>query len=181
MIHDATTISGDPKTLVVAVQGACPHDGSDLATESSLGIFFGEDSSFNLCDRIERPGGELHTSDFAELMAVFRALELINESSFFETWRADAENGPAFTVIIMTDSIYVYECLTVLIWQWRQNNFKDLDAMGKPVVNGELIDRIDKNIFDLAERNICVRFWSVPSEDNVEAVELANRALIPGC
>ncbi|CAD6443697.1 8dbbec6a-51fc-402f-ab38-cf1e699ad2b0-CDS [Sclerotinia trifoliorum] len=178
MVHDANTISGDPKTLVVAVRGACPHDGSDLATESSLGIFFGEGSLFNLYDRIGRSIGELHTSNYAELMAVFRALELIKDSSFFDVWRADAENGVYSTAIIMTDSVYVYESLTALIWQLRQNNFRD--EMGKPMVNGELIDRIDKTIFDLTERNICVRFWSVPREDNAEAVELANRALIPG-
>ncbi|KAJ8071496.1 hypothetical protein OCU04_001816 [Sclerotinia nivalis] len=178
MVHDASMISGDPKTLVVAVDGACPHNGSDLATESSFGIFFGEGSIFNMYDTIERPAGVVHTNNYAELMAVYRALKLIKDSSFFNVWRADAENGPTSTAIIMTDSTYVYDSVTAWIWKWLQNNFQN--AMGKPVVNGELIDRIDKTIFDLAERNICVRFWSVPREDNTEADELANRALIPG-
>ncbi|KAF7872478.1 hypothetical protein EAF04_003399 [Stromatinia cepivora] len=175
MVHDARTISGDPKTLVVAADGACPYNGTDLARESSFGIFFGEGSIFNMYDTIERPAGVAHTNNYAELMAVYRALKLIKDSSFFDVWRADAENGPTSTAIIMTDSTYVYESVTAWIWKWRQNNFQN--SMGKPVVNGELIDRIDKTIFDLAERNICVRFWSVPREDNTEADKLANRAL----
>ncbi|KAI9647220.1 hypothetical protein NHQ30_003603 [Ciborinia camelliae] len=178
MVHDANSISGDPKTLVVAVDGACPHNGSDLATKSSFGIFFGEGSIFNVYDMVKKPAGEVHTNNHAELMAVYHALELIGDSSLFESWRVNYKSEEKLAVILMTDSTYVYDSFTTWIWTWRENGFKNFK--GLPVVNADLIDRIDKLIGNLEKQNINVRFWSVPREDNTEADKLANLALNDG-
>ncbi|ESZ90987.1 hypothetical protein SBOR_8621 [Sclerotinia borealis F-4128] len=176
MVHDANLMSGDPKSLVVAVDGACPHNGSDLAKKSSFGIFFGQNSTFNLCETIERPEGELHTNNYAELMAVYRALKLVGDSSLLESWRA--QDGEGLTAMIMTDSAYVSNSFTTWIWKWRENGFRN--AKKETVVNCELIIKIDELIGNLGKRNINVRFWDIPREDNTEADKLANLALEDG-
>lgn len=174
-VHDANEMAGDPKSLVVAVDGTCAQEGSGSESKSSYGIFFGEDSSFNMYDTIETSDRKQHTNDYAHLMGIDRALNLIKNSPVLEKWRSTGEREGAFTTIIMTDSAYVYDNFTTSIWLWRKNGFESSE--GKQVVYGELIDKIDKAILDLAEDKILVRFWSVPREDNKEAEKLANRAL----
>ncbi|RAL66371.1 hypothetical protein DID88_006040 [Monilinia fructigena] len=130
MVHDADQMSGDPDTLVVAVNGACPDNGIQPATKSSIGVFFGPDSPFNLSEKIARPEGVLHTTNYAELMAVHNVLCLIKNSSFLSEWRT-REEEKVLTAIIMTDSTNVYNSLTAWIWKWRENNFAD--SNGHPV------------------------------------------------
>ncbi|TGO66715.1 hypothetical protein BOTNAR_0055g00010 [Botryotinia narcissicola] len=174
-VHDANEMAGDKNSLVVAVDGACSQDGNGSGSKSSYGIFFGENSSFNTYDAIEGFDGEQQSKDYARLVAVDRALDFIKNSSVLENWRSNGEREGAFTIIIMTDSKHVYDIFTQSIWSWRKDGFENLES--KQVVNGELIDNIDKAILDLAEDKVLVRFWSVPREDNTEAEELANRAL----
>ncbi|TGO17997.1 hypothetical protein BTUL_0013g00730 [Botrytis tulipae] len=174
-VHDANEMAGDKKSLVVAVNGACSQDGNGSGSKSSYGIFFGENSSFNTYDTIEGSDGEQQSKDYAQLVAVDRALDLIKNSSVLENWWSNSEREGSFTIIIMTDSKYVYDTFTISIWLWRKDGFEHRE--GKTMVNGELIDKIDKAILDLAEDKVLVRFWSVPREDNTKAEELANRAL----
>ncbi|KAF7931576.1 uncharacterized protein EAE98_004312 [Botrytis deweyae] len=176
-VHDANEMAGDKKSLVVAVDGACHQDGNASGSKSFYGIFFGEDSSFNTFDTIEGSDGGQQTKDYAQLVAVDRALNLIN-SSVLENWRSTSEREVSFTIVIMTDSTYVYDTFTTSIWLWRKNGFESSE--GEEVVNRELIDKIDKAILDLAEHEVLVRFWSVPREDNIEAEKLAHRALQDG-
>lgn len=174
-VHDANEMAGDKKSLVVAVDGACPRDGSASESKSSYGIFFGENSSFNTYDTIEGSDGEQQTKDYAQLVAVDHALDLIKNSPVLENWRFNGEREGSFTIIIMTDSKYVYDTFTISIWMWRKDGSEDYEA--KSMVNGELIDKIDQAILDLAGDKVLVRFWSVPREDNTEAEKLANSAL----
>ncbi|KAB8301206.1 hypothetical protein EYC80_003097 [Monilinia laxa] len=164
-------MSGDSDTLVVAVDGACPDNGTQPATKSSIGVFFGPDSPFNLSEKIARSEGVLHTTNYAELMAVHNALCLIKNGSFLSEWRT-REEKKVLTAIIMTDSTNVYNSLTTWIWKWRENNFADCN--GHPVVDHDLIEIIDKHINDLKDSNIDIRFWSVPRGDNEAADKLAN-------
>ncbi|KAF7944802.1 uncharacterized protein EAE97_005435 [Botrytis byssoidea] len=174
-VHDANEMAGDKNSLVVAVDGACSEDGSGSECKSSYGIFFGENSSFNTYDAIEGFDGEQQSRDYARLVAVDCALDLIKNSSVLENWRSNGEREGSFTIIIMTDSKHVYDTFTKSIWLWRKDGFENHE--GKQVVNGELVDKIDNAILDLAEGKVLVRFWSVPREDNIEAEELAIRAL----
>ncbi|QSZ33730.1 hypothetical protein DSL72_005301 [Monilinia vaccinii-corymbosi] len=176
MVHNAVEMSGDPKTLVVAVHGACPHNGSPLVTKSSFGLFFGEGSNLNMYEQISRPAGQVHTNSHAELMAVYHALHLIDDSSLLDKWRA--RNGEILTAIIMTDSAYVYDIFTTWIWEWRDSNFTASNTY--PAADRAWIERIDKLIEDLKNRNIHIRFWSVPREDIEGADKLANAALVDG-
>ncbi|TEY46822.1 hypothetical protein BOTCAL_0313g00130 [Botryotinia calthae] len=177
-VHDANEMAGDKKSLVVAIDGVCPQDGSGSESKSSYGIFFGGGSSFNMYDTIETSDREQHTNDYAQLMGIDRALDLIKNNPVLEKWRSTGEREGSFTTIIMTDSTYVYDNFTTSIWLWRKNGFESSE--GKQVGNSELIDKIDKTILDLAEDKVLVRFWSVPREDNAEAEKLANRALKEG-
>ncbi|TGO42600.1 hypothetical protein BHYA_0007g00990 [Botrytis hyacinthi] len=177
-VHDANEMAGDKNSLVVAVDGACSQDGNGSRSKSSYGIFFGENSNFNAYDTIEESEGEQQAKDYAQLVAVDRALDLIKNSPVLKNWRSNGEREGSFTIIIMTDSKYVYDTFTISIWMWRKHGFENHE--GKQVVNGELIDKIDKAILNLAEDKVLVRFWSVPREDNTEAEELANCALQDG-
>ncbi|KAF7918315.1 hypothetical protein BELL_0018g00260 [Botrytis elliptica] len=177
-VHDANEMAGDKKSLVVAVDGACHQDGNASGSKSSYGIFFGKDSGFNTYDTIEVSDERQQTKDYTRLIAVDRALDLIKNSSVLENWRSTSEREGSFTIVIMTDSTYVYDTFTTSIWLWRKNGFESSE--GEEVVSRELIDKIDKAILDLAGDKILVRFWSVPREDNTEAEKLANRALQDG-
>ncbi|TGO20519.1 hypothetical protein BPAE_0288g00010 [Botrytis paeoniae] len=168
-VHDANEMAGDKKSLVVAVDGACPHNGSELAKTSSVGVFFGPHSPFNMYEKITRNDGIKHTNNYAELVAASFALHLIKNSSLFKQWRANHETR--LTAIIMTDSTYVHSIFTTWIWNWRKNGFKGSNG---PVANRQSIEKIDKMIQSLKNCNIEVRFWKVPREDNKEADKLAN-------
>lgn len=177
MIHDANNMTGDPNTLVVAVDGACPHNGSELATRSSFGIYFGEGSLFNMYDKVYTDRvAHGHTSNHAELMAVYKALHVIKNSPLLRDWRL--MNRESLTAIIMTDSQYVYNCFTLWIFKWRKNGF--INSKGDSVKHEKLIEMIDANIESLQNENIVIRFWCVPREDNKGADKLANLALQDG-
>ncbi|KAI9647216.1 hypothetical protein NHQ30_003599 [Ciborinia camelliae] len=168
------------KALVVAVDGACPHNGTSLATKSSFGIFFGPESPLNTCDRISRPPGMKHTNNYAELISVLHALELIKHHIKLRNWRIERAQRIEHVVrnvmvIMMTDSEYVHDCLTKWIQVWLKNGFKTSE--GNPVANADALLRIHEIIQLLSNDNIDVRIWSIRREQNQGADALANLAL----
>ncbi|APA05605.1 hypothetical protein sscle_01g003750 [Sclerotinia sclerotiorum 1980 UF-70] len=167
------------KALVIAADGACPHNGTSLATKSSFGVFFGPDSPLNTCDLIARPPGERHTNNYAELTSVLHALELVTHHITLRKWiieRAKRVKNRArkVMVIIIVDSEFVENCLTMWIQVWSKNGFKTVE--GKPVANKDLILRIQQ-IFELLQDNVDIRLWRVGRKQNKDAHGLAKRAL----
>ena len=119
-----------PKTLVIAVDGACQNTGVPLATKSSFGIFFGPNSPFNTCDTITNPPNGKHTKDIAKLMSFLHALELIKHQTKLREWILETYSSlkqpyRKVMVAIMVDSPFVYGCLTEgvsdLVEGWIQN------------------------------------------------------------
>jgi hypothetical protein len=60
--------------------------------------------------------------------------------------------------------------------KWRANGY--LSAQGKPVVNQDLLKKLDGLVLDLGDKaGLCMRFWHVLRERNRPADVLANAAL----
>ncbi|KAI1190219.1 hypothetical protein F5B17DRAFT_105461 [Nemania serpens] len=69
-------------SLVVAVDGACPDNGSHIATKSACGVYFGPDNPENVAVRIHEIPGTVHTNQRAELVAAIVAIEASVEFIF---------------------------------------------------------------------------------------------------
>ncbi|TGO31646.1 hypothetical protein BHYA_0457g00020 [Botrytis hyacinthi] len=166
-----------PRAFVVAVDGACPGNGTTRAKKSSFGVFFGPDSPLNTYDTITRPSGEKHTNNYSELMAILHALELLKHHSGLRNYISDhpllIHHSFRVDVIIITDSKFVHGCLTSWLPIWLKNGFRTVD--GLPVANKDLILRIH-HMIELLSDGVDIQVWHVKREHNREADELANRA-----
>ncbi|KAF7936500.1 uncharacterized protein EAE97_007866 [Botrytis byssoidea] len=176
LYHESEVCS--PTALVVAIDGACPGNGTTRAEKSSFGVFFGPDSPLNTYDTITRPSGEKHTNNYSELMAMLHALELLKHHSRLRKWISEhpmpVHHLLKVDVIIITDSKFVHDCLTLWLPTWLENGFRTIE--GRPVVNQDLILRIHHMIKLLSE-DLNIQLWHVKREHNRDADELANRAL----
>ncbi|KAF9270840.1 hypothetical protein L218DRAFT_952907 [Marasmius fiardii PR-910] len=108
--------------LVVYCDGACKNNGTGKST-AGIGVWWGDNDKRNLCERC--PGTQ--TNNCAELVAIVRALE-------------QASIDVKRRLVIMTDSTYAKDCLTVWIKKWIKIGTslykKDGDT---PVANAGLI------------------------------------------
>ena len=167
-----------PRTVVVAVDGACPGNGTIQAQKSSFGVFFGPDSPLNTYDTITRPSGEKHTNNYAELMAMLHALELLKHHSELRQWIFKhpllIDCTFKIGVIIITDSKFVHDCLILWLPSWLKNGFRTIE--GNPVANKDLILRIH-HMMELLSGDLDIQIWHVRREHNRDADELAIRAL----
>ncbi|KAJ8071502.1 hypothetical protein OCU04_001822 [Sclerotinia nivalis] len=162
------------RALVVAADGACPHNGTCLATKSSFGLFFGPGSPINTYDLIARPPGERHTNNYAEFTSVLHALELVKHHITLRKWIIERTKKIKHMVIIIIDSKFVENCLTRWIQVWLKNGFRTFD--GRPVANKDLILRTQQMI-ELLSNDVDVRLWRVRRKQNKNADGLAKRAL----
>ena len=76
---------------------------------------------------------------------------------------------------MVTDSEYLVDCLAKHVYRWKVNGWKT--SKGKDVANRDLIERLDKMLDDLSDKDIDVLFWKVDRSENVEADRLANMAV----
>ncbi|KAF2964418.1 hypothetical protein GQX73_g9147 [Xylaria multiplex] len=166
---------------------------------ASLGVFFGEGSPWNKSELLptrdaneQRPG----------LCAVLRALQIIDKFVAHE-WEAFITTGNALRrVIIKSDSSYLVQSMTkcdfgrVGVRQPIQNRvlidelWRLITRLGvqQPIQNRDIIEEIQNQ--DLTEelwrlitrldreKQIKVLFWQVFPEENMDAHELANAALM---
>ncbi|KAG5363218.1 Ribonuclease HI [Yarrowia sp. B02] len=102
----------------------------------------------------------------AELAAVYQALRIVWNRRDYPKWE------------IRTDSVYVLECLTVYLEEWKRNGWKT--SAGVPVENQEYILAIDKLLKKLAYMGVFFQFQLVGSNGDrwVSAVnQLAKRGI----
>lgn len=186
--HDSLRGEGaKQRTLFVHIDGACPGNGTKSAI-GGIGIYFGSASCYNHSALINRNIIQPLTCQQVELTAAIRALEIIREKCIparrelvntailcpchTECW---AMTFP-FQVVIVTDSAYLFDCMTshLMIWRW------DLKAQvyankksGKSIVNSKYIRNVVKEVEVLAERGVQVLWKKVPRALNQEADRLA--------
>ncbi|RYP21673.1 hypothetical protein DL765_002134 [Monosporascus sp. GIB2] len=170
-------------SMIVAVDGACPGNGSDLAVRSACGVYFGldDDDPRNMALRIPDEPGTLHTSQRAELWAAITAL-----------WASDkyAESGgqwpcevPKYCetpcrishLVIKSDSAYLVNSMTGAINKWKTNGW--LTTKKTPVANRDLWELLLKRVAYLDTLGVTVDWWLVPRKENEDADRLANAGL----
>lgn len=178
----------EQRTLFVHVDGACPGNGKQNAA-GGVGIYFGPSSSFNL----STPLADLmtlkpHTSQKAELEAATNALRIIRNDCM-PARRELVGNLPicfchpkcwsatfSFQVVVVTDSAYLFDCMTshLLIWRWdsKTRSYSNKKS-GNIIKNSEHIRNIVEEVELLAERGVQVLWKKVPRALNWEADRLA--------
>ena len=107
------------------------------------------------------------TNQKAELYALRKALDTVEEKF--------GDNMTISRLVVITDSTYLVEGLTKHVWEWEYKGYKN--AKGKDVVNGEVFKELHKRIGKLESDGMDVCFWAVERGWNLEADELANKAL----
>ena len=179
----------EQRTLFVHVDGACPGNGKHNAV-GGVGVYFGPSSSFNLTAplanfEVTKP----HTNQQAELVAATSALTIIRNdciparrqllkeflgrcSCHKECWAS----ALPFQVVIITDSAYLFDCMTshLLIWRWdsKARTYSNKNS-GNIIKNSEHIRNIVEEVELLAEHGVQVLWKKVSRALNCEADRLA--------
>lgn len=98
---------------------------------------------------------------------MLRALRIVRNHQ--DDWQDVGE------VVIATDSRYVFDAMTRLVFKWRKNGW--INSCGREVANSVKFKEADDIIGVLADEGVKVRFFWVPREYNREADELARDML----
>jgi len=153
--------------LCIFVDGACSNNGYANA-RASAGVYFGPHSRYNwkgvLDSNVHR-----QTNQYAEIFAIIRALRIFQQNRHEYHW------DEISTIVIVTDSDYVFQAMTCYVDKWRRNGY--MNAKGEPVVNGDKFCQLNAMVEDLEEDGVDVLFWRVNREFNGNADELAKSVL----
>ncbi|RYP79925.1 hypothetical protein DL770_006464 [Monosporascus sp. CRB-9-2] len=172
-------------SMIVAVDGACPGNGSDLAVRSACGVYFGpegdDDGPRNMALRIPDEPGVLHTSQRAELWAAIAALWASDKyAESGGQWPCEVPKGCKTPcrlshLVIKSDSAYLVNSMTGAINKWKTNGW--LTTKKTPVANRDLWELLLKRVAYLDKLGVTVEWWLVPRKENEEADCLANTGL----
>lgn len=78
-------------------------------------------------------------------------------------------------IVIKSDSVYLVNSMVEWVEKWRDNDYKP--RRGTPVVNRDLLSRLDEWVARLERMGVDVRFWHVLRPQNKQADKLADAAL----
>ncbi|KAI1279444.1 ribonuclease H-like protein [Xylaria sp. FL0933] len=166
-------------SLIVAVDGACPGNGTHHATRSACGVYFGPDMEENIAIRLPDTPGYSHTSQRAELKAAIMGITASTEFIYNGgQWNCEGCSTPCAVVhlVIKSDSAYLVNGMTAHIGKWRQNGWRT--AKGTEVKNKDLWTELEDLIEMLYNQTgVAIDFWQVPRDQNTEADSLANLGL----
>ncbi|KAF5571394.1 NAD dependent epimerase [Fusarium phyllophilum] len=154
----------DGSSVIVQIDGACRRNGTQYA-RGGWGVFFGPNSQYNSWSLL--PPNAPHTSTFAELYSLIIALEMIRDELPLYLER----------VFIVSDSSYLVRAFTEYMSAWLDNWGRN--ARGQRVAHWNFLLEIKEIIDNLTwsgDRNMEIKFWHVPREQNAAADALANRA-----
>ncbi|KAH8165414.1 hypothetical protein CIB48_g2838 [Xylaria polymorpha] len=166
-------------SLVVAVDGACPGNGTDSATKSACGVYFGPNRSENFGFRVPDTPGYSHTSQRAELSAAIAGIQASRPYIYHGgQWPCDDCPTPCtvLQLVIKSDSAYLVNGMTSHLKKWLENKWRTTKKTA--VKNQDLWARL-YNLVRLLyiEKGAAVHFWHVPRDQNKDADRLANRGL----
>jgi ribonuclease HI len=179
--------AGTSRSLIVFTDGACPSNGTTLATKASVGVYFGSESRFNISGRIET-GGKL-TNQAAEIAAAADALRQVRlavepargsllKSSTPQLSDDHYRDIKGFRLIVATDSSYIVECMTKHIQKWSIENGIYRTEQGNVVENSDGFTKLTYLVQDLSMAGIQVAWYYVPREFNEGANGLAQLAFL---
>ncbi|KAI1167654.1 ribonuclease H-like protein [Nemania serpens] len=174
-------------SLVVAVDGACPGNGSDSATKSACGVFFGPDLPENFAFRVPDTPGYSHTNQRAELSAALAAIHA-SQTYIYNGGQWVCDDYPTLChtpcpvthLVIKSDSAYLVNGMTAWVQKWRENRWRT--AKNNDVKNQDLWTELDNLVHYLhAATGVEIDFWHVPRDQNKDADSLANLGLEKAC
>ncbi|AOW07745.1 YALI0F26543p [Yarrowia lipolytica CLIB122] len=122
LIDDET----DAYTWLAYTDGACENNGGHRP-KGGIGVYFGE---LHPCNYSGPLVGDVQTNQRAELSAILKALEIIDNRGENLNWQ------------IRSDSQYAVNCCSQWLEGWKKNGFKT--GKGKEVENQDLILAIDE-------------------------------------
>lgn len=144
--------SNDKRTIEVYTDGSCMA--KKTGTLCGYGVYFPNGEIPNM----SRPFTKVPlTNQRSELYAIFKALRRIHKFDH------DAD------VIIYTDSEYSIKSLTVWIKRWKENKWKS--ANNKPVMNTDIILKIDAL---MAKHNGKIKFIHVMAHTGGQDIQSIN-------
>ncbi|KAF8250957.1 ribonuclease H-like protein [Wilcoxina mikolae CBS 423.85] len=156
-----------PEMLCISVDGACSNNGYSNA-RASAGVFFGPHSRYNWSGVLDH-NTHSQTNQCAEIFAMIRALRIFNQNRHEDHW------DEISTIVIVTDSDYVFQGITCYVEKWRRNGYQNFK--GEALVNRDKFRQLNTLVEDLEDDGIDVLFWRVNREFNQEADELAKSEL----
>lgn len=104
---------------------------------------------------------EPKTNQRAELYAIYKAIKLVNEFN------------NSIDIKIYTDSEYSIKSMTVWIKNWKKNNW--ISSTGKPVMNQDIIKKIDELI---EKHNGKIKFQHVRSHTGKQDYESIHNDIV---
>ncbi|KAJ5663995.1 hypothetical protein N7507_004726 [Penicillium longicatenatum] len=159
--------------LVVSIDGGCLAKLPDeIQPRCAVTVFFGHGNGHNVVTKIkEKP----NTAQVALLKACVSALiEVINVCDVDKPKHGDEYTFPLHTLVIQTDSSYIYQGVTEWMPKWKASGWKN--SRGRPIANEGLWRLVDLWVRHL-EATVAVQFWLVPRELNSWAREMSKWAL----
>ncbi|KUI62630.1 Ribonuclease H [Cytospora mali] len=130
--------SSHTDSMIIAIDGACPSNGTDKAVMSTCGVYLGPGAN-NWSWRVSDKPGERHTSSRAEIHAAIGALKAIMPFHADGGHVVCEHAGPpcrARHIVIKSDSSYLVNSITQHVEKWRLNGWKT--AKKTPVKNRDL-------------------------------------------
>eukprot|EP00088_Acartia_fossae_P036387 TRINITY_DN3758_c0_g1_i5.p1 TRINITY_DN3758_c0_g1~~TRINITY_DN3758_c0_g1_i5.p1 ORF type:complete len:181 (+),score=28.30 TRINITY_DN3758_c0_g1_i5:47-589(+) len=150
----------------VYTDGACKFNGYPNAV-AGIGVYWGPDHAWSTWNVSELVTGGRHTNQIAELQAILRAI------------RDGRRMGCIRNLRIFTDSKYAHSCLTLWIYKWLGNGFKNV--RGTEVCNSALIQETMSEYIGALASGMYVEFIWIPGNagvlGNLEADRLARVAV----
>lgn len=173
-------------SLILAVDGACPGNGTETANKSSFGVYFGPP------DVIEHPNWAFQIPDSRDYEHTNQRAELYGAIAGLRAATAFVIHGGQWTcepakcgtpclakhIIIKTDSAYVVNNLLDSTPKWLANGWRT--AKNTPVKNRDLWTELLARKNAIEGRGAVVNFWHVRREKNQEADQLAKAGLNSG-
>lgn len=151
-----------PERLDVWTDGACINNGKKGCV-AGIGVYFGDGNSMNMSELLPF---KMHSNQKAEIYAIIRALEKIDE----EIIDYDDELNEIY---IYTDSKYVINSINDWIYRWMKNGWLKVD--GSKVKNRKLLLMLYNKIIYFEDMGISVILVYVRGHSGNYGNEFADR------
>ncbi|TRX90786.1 hypothetical protein FHL15_008365 [Xylaria flabelliformis] len=177
---------GTDRSLIVFTDGACPSNGMSSAVNSSIGVYFGPQSKYNISERLNND--DTPTNQVAEITAALKALQQVLRNveparrtlirgSFPRIGKDRFIGIKRFRLIVATDSSYVVECMSKHIEKWSMVDGIYRNEQGGAVKNSDGFAKLTHAVKELSMVGVQVAWYHVPRQFNKEADGLARSAL----
>ncbi|PWW71826.1 hypothetical protein C7212DRAFT_348600 [Tuber magnatum] len=152
-------------------QSTYPTTLAPVDATTAYGLFFGLNSPRNSAGTVPHilyEQSKPHVDLFAAGMALMHLLQTVVNFS-------NPVNGGIRNVVLVTDSNYLFSCLTEHVYAWQKKGYRN--AKGKEVSNANAVKWVESLVENFEGRGVGVRFWKVNKKDNGEAIDPARRVL----